>query len=71
MLSDKALRGIASEFVTREGTDYGHQSWDMETKIEQVLAQIERGEVVILADPETGSCNLMRAEDYERDRRDE
>ena len=43
MLSEQALRGIALEFVSREGTDYGHKDWDMETKVEQVLGQIARG----------------------------
>ena len=59
LLSEQALRGIALEFVSREGTDYGHKDWDMETKVTQVLGQIARGDVVILADPDTGSCNLV------------
>jgi len=66
MLSEQALRGIALEFVSREGTDYGHKDWDMETKVKQVLGQIERGDVVIMADPETGSCNLVTAREGKR-----
>jgi|TARA_Y100000588_G_scaffold241083_1_gene254941 uncharacterized protein YheU (UPF0270 family) len=65
MLSEQALRGIALEFVSREGTDYGHKDWDMETKVEQVLGQIARGDVMILADPDTGSCNLVPRKDGE------
>ena len=70
MLTEEALRGIATEFVTREGTDYGHKDWDMETKVDQVLEQIERGEVVILADSETGSCHLVEAKEYRRIQRE-
>lgn len=61
LLSPEALRGIALEFVSREGTDYGHKEYDMDKKVAQVLTRIERGDVVILADPETGSCNLVVA----------
>lgn len=59
MLSEQALRGIALEYVSREGTDYGHQNWDMETKVEQVLRQIDRGEVVIYYNEKTETCNLL------------
>ena len=65
-LSERALRGVITEFVSREGTDYGPGDWSMDDKIEQVLAQIARGDVVILADPETGSCHLATAKDAAR-----
>lgn len=63
MLSEQALRGIALEFVSREGTDYGHTDWDMDAKVDQVLRQIDRGEVVIAFDDRTQTCNLIKRED--------
>lgn len=66
MLSPEALRGIAMEFVSREGTDYGHQNWDMDTKVAQVLRQIDRGDVVIYYNTQTQTCNLLTHRDAKR-----
>lgn len=63
LLSEQALRGIALEFVSREGTDYGHSDWDMEAKIDQVLRQIDSGDVVIAFDDRTQTCNLIKRTD--------
>lgn len=66
MLSAQALRNIALEFVSREGTDYGHQNWDMDAKIDQVLRQIERGDVLIYFNEETQSCNIVTQKDAKK-----
>ena len=58
-LSREALAGLVEEFVTREGTDYGHGTPTLDDKRAEVLRQIEGGEVVIVYDPESGSCNLV------------
>lgn len=50
-LSAEALRGVVESFVLREGTDYGARDVSHETKIAQVIRQIERGEARILFDP--------------------
>jgi uncharacterized protein YheU (UPF0270 family) len=52
------LRAIVEEFVTREGTDYGHAAHSLDEKVEQVLTQIRRGDVLILFDPELDSVTL-------------
>lgn len=57
-LSDDALRGLMEEFITREGTDYGWET-SLERKVEQVKAQIQRGDVVIVFDPATESVSLL------------
>lgn len=62
-LSPDALRGIIEEFVSREATEYGMQDVEFETKVAQVRAQIERGEVVVLFDPRRGTANLAPARD--------
>jgi len=57
-ISKDALRGIALEFVSREGTDYGEE-WDMEKKIDQVIEAIKKGKVVIYYNHTTQTCNLL------------
>lgn len=58
-LSHDALTGLISEFVLREGTEYGLSDVSLETKIAQVRKQIERGDVVIVYDEGTESCDLV------------
>ena len=59
-LSAAALRGVIEEFISREGTDYGHADYSMEDKIEAVMGQLKRREVVLTFDAESESCNLLR-----------
>ncbi|MBX7191175.1 MAG: YheU family protein [Sandaracinaceae bacterium] len=58
-LSAAAQRGVIEEFVTREGTDYGHVEVSLEDKAASVRRQIERGEVVLLFDPKSERVNLV------------
>lgn len=62
-LSADALRGVVEEYITREGTDYGDQEYSFDTKIAQVMRQLERGEVKILFDAESETCTLVSARD--------
>lgn len=62
-LSSEALNGVVEEFVTRDGTDYGEQEVPLETKKAQVLAQLRSGHAVIIFDPESETCNIMRRDD--------
>ena len=58
-LSPAALDGLIEEFVTRHGTDLAESS----DKAGQVRRLLEDGEVVIVFDEETESCNIVR-KDY-------
>ena len=58
-LSAEALRGVIEEFVTREGTDYGGQTYSIEDKVEQVFRQLRRGEAVIVYDPQAHTCSIV------------
>ena len=58
-LSADALRGVAEAFVLREGTDYGEHDVPFETKVRQVLRQLERGEAKIQFDPVTESVDIL------------
>jgi uncharacterized protein YheU (UPF0270 family) len=58
-LSAEAQRGVIEEFVTREGTDYGHVEVSLDDKVAAVRRQIDRGEVLLLFDPKAERVNLV------------
>lgn len=58
-LSQEALRGVVESFVLREGTDYGERDVSFETKVAQVIRQLERGEARIMFDPVTQSVQIV------------
>ncbi len=58
-LSEEALRGLIEEFVTREGTDYGHQDYSLEDKVAAVRQQLSRGDAIIIYDDYLQSCTLV------------
>jgi uncharacterized protein YheU (UPF0270 family) len=61
-LDPETLRRLLEEFVSREGTDYGEQTFDLEQKISHVTKQIEEGEALIVFDPDTETCNIVTKE---------
>jgi uncharacterized protein YheU (UPF0270 family) len=60
LLSEPALRGVIEEFVTREGTEYGLDEVELETKVAQVRRQLERGEIVVVFDAKTETVGLVQ-----------
>ena len=58
-LSDKALRAIIEEFVTREGSEYGPIEYSFVDKVDHVIQQLERGEVIVTFDAASQTCNLI------------
>ena len=62
-LSSSALRGLVEDFVTREGTEYGHVDVALETKVEEVMAQLRRGEAVIVYDSLAASSSIVPADE--------
>lgn len=62
-LSPEALHGLIEEFVTRDGTDYGEVEIPLETKISQVLNKLGSGNAVIVFDPKTETCTILRGDD--------
>ena len=58
-LSAQVLHGLIEEFITREGTDYGDREFSLAEKVEQVKVQIKRGDVVIVFDAKSDTCNLL------------
>lgn len=61
-LADDLLTAIIDDFVLREGTDYGHADIALETKRRQVRAQLHAGTAVIMFDPESETCTIVRRE---------
>jgi len=58
-LSRDALRGVVESFVLREGTDYGERDASFESKVADVMRQLERREAVIMYDPGTDSIDIV------------
>jgi hypothetical protein len=58
-LSPESLRGVIEAFVLREGTEYGERDVSLDTKVAQVLRQIERGEAQIVFDPNTETVDVV------------
>lgn len=58
-LQTETLRRVVEEFVTREGTDYGHGERSLDSKIEAVLRGLDRNDYVLCYDEKTESCNIV------------
>ena len=59
---EQTLLAIIEEFISREGTDYGHREYTLAEKVEKVKSQLLNGEIKLLFDSETSSCNLVRVD---------
>lgn len=58
-LSADTLAGIVEEFVLREGTEYGAKDFSLATKVAQVYKQLEKGDVVVVFDTESETCDIV------------
>lgn len=58
-LPEDTLHSLIEEFITRDGTDYGVEEVSLHTKVAQIRAQLERGDILIAYDQETESCNII------------
>jgi hypothetical protein len=58
-LSPEALRGVLVEFVTREGTDYGHVEFSLDAKVDAVRRQLDAGLAELIFDPSTETTHLV------------
>lgn len=69
-LSSEALRGVVEAFVLREGTDYGAHEFTLAEKVDQVLAQLRRGEAEIVFEGRLGTIDILPCERRRRIRED-
>ena len=58
-LSPEALRGLIEEFITREGTDYGHREVSLDDKVRDVERQLESGDARIVYDTVEECANIV------------
>ena len=58
-LAPETLNSLIEEFVSREGTDYGHRDFSLADKVRQVRRQLENGQAAIVYDAETQSCHIV------------
>jgi uncharacterized protein YheU (UPF0270 family) len=63
-LDPETLTRLLSEMVSRDGTDYGAVETPVEQKIAQARAQLDSGAAVLVFDPESETCSLLRREEY-------
>jgi len=59
---EQTLLAIIGEFISREGTDYGHREYTLDEKVEKVKSQLLNGEIKLMFDSETSSCNLVKVD---------
>lgn len=58
-LSPEALQGVIEAFVLREGTEYGEREFTLAEKRSHVMLQLERGEALIMFDPQSQSVDIV------------
>lgn len=57
-LPPETLEHIIEEFVSREGTDYGHHEYTLSDKVAQVREQLKRRDAWIDFDPDTETLDI-------------
>jgi len=60
------LYRLIEEFVTREGTDYGQQEFDLDTKVQQILAGLKRHQWLIIVDTAMQNTHIVEAAEWRR-----
>lgn len=58
----ETLKNIVEEFVTRDGTDYGETERSLVHKVDEIMAKIRTGKILVVYDEELESVNLMDAD---------
>jgi len=66
LLQPETLQALLEDFVTRDGTDNGDDT-PLPTRVERVRRALDKGEAVILFDPETSQCQLLLRRDVPRE----
>lgn len=58
-LGDELKRAVIEDFITREGTDYGHRDFTLDEKVAQIQTQLDSNEICIAFDQITETCTLI------------
>ena len=62
-LDPETLDNLVEEYVSREGTDYGHQDYSLADKVRQVKRQLREGSACLVFDAESQSCHILLREE--------
>lgn len=60
------LTRLIEDFVTRDGTDNGDET-PLETRVTRVRRALDKGEAVIVFDPDSQQCQLALRRDVPRE----
>ena len=66
LLEADTLARLIEDFVTRDGTDNGDET-PLETRVARVQRALERGEAVIVFDPQSQQCQLALKRDVPKE----
>ena len=58
-LDEQLLQAVIEEFITREGTDYGHVDMSLAQKVAQVRKQLQQGVATIVFDELTETIDIV------------
>lgn len=65
-LDPDTLHNVVEAFVLREGTDYGAEEIALQDKVDAVIAQLKRGEAVILYSELHESVDIVSAQAFKQ-----
>ncbi|MDF1683343.1 MAG: YheU family protein [Legionellaceae bacterium] len=66
LLSDEALDNLIMEVITRDGTDYGEYETAIETKKQQLIAQLKSGLAIIAYSDSENVCDIINIDNFKR-----
>jgi len=58
-IAPETLQALIEEFVSREGTEYGEHDVSLSKKVQQIMRQLERNEIVILYSELNETCTFV------------
>lgn len=64
-LAPETLQAVIESFVLREGTDYGERETALDTKVAQVMSQLQHGDAHVVFDPATETVTIVRTRDLD------
>ncbi len=65
-LETETLEALIESFILREGTDYGDAEVSLNAKTEQILAQVIKGDILIVYSELHESCDLVPASQFQK-----
>ena len=66
LLEADTLTRLIEDFVTRDGTDNGDET-PLETRVQRVRKALDKGEAVIVFDPDSQQCQLALKRDVPKE----